>query len=65
MTRKGYLRIILIGMVSLGGLAATGNKLLAKESTPDPRPNILLIVADDLGYGDLGCYGGDVRTTDT
>ena len=25
------------------------------------KPNILYIVADDLGYSDLGCYGGEVR----
>jgi arylsulfatase A-like enzyme len=28
----------------------------------DDRPNILLIVADDLGYADLGVFGSDIRT---
>jgi arylsulfatase len=26
------------------------------------KPNILLILADDMGYSDLGCYGGEIQT---
>jgi arylsulfatase len=32
---------------------------IAAEST---RPNVLIILADDMGYSDAGCYGGEINT---
>jgi arylsulfatase A-like enzyme len=43
-------------------LLATMLLFCAGGQAADQRPNILLIVADDLGYADLGAYGSDIRT---
>ena len=34
----------------------------SSQAVESERPNILLIVADDLGYADLGVYGSDIDT---
>src|SRR4051812_47297704 len=47
-------------------LVAVGlSLLLPGRSTAEPparQPNILIILADDLGFTDLGCYGGEIET---
>lgn len=40
-----------------------GHLLSAVEPGGAQKPNLLLILTDDMGYGDLGCYGGkDIPT---
>lgn len=34
----------------------------AQTPAADRRPNILFILADDLGYSDIGCFGGEIET---
>ena len=34
----------------------------ASAVEPAPRPNIILIMSDDMGFSDIGCYGGEIET---
>lgn len=36
--------------------------LMACSAVASEQPNIIVILADDLGYSDLGCYGGEINT---
>lgn len=51
--------ILFIGIVVL---VYSCNTTAKEKSLENKRPNFLLIVADDLGWTDLGCYGSEIST---
>jgi arylsulfatase len=56
MKRYGYF------LLSCLALVLSGCHSDAETPPPASRPNLLLIVLDDVGFGDLGVYGSEIRT---
>lgn len=56
-TRRDFGRALAIG----GMFAGLGGASHARDASAR-RPNIVVILSDDMGYSDIGCYGGEINT---
>jgi len=61
-SRRDFLKTIGLGAASLvlPGCAGASESFSGKKAAD--RPNIILIMVDDMGYSDIGCYGGEIDT---
>jgi len=59
-TRRDFIKAMGLGAAALSIPGCTG--ILGFGAGSRQRQNIVLIMADDMGYSDIGCYGGEIHT---
>jgi len=61
-TRREFLKAIGLGAASAMLPGCTNATKLSVDKASKSKPNIVLIMVDDMGFSDIGCYGGEIRT---
>ncbi len=56
-SRRDFLK-----QAGIGALALSSINSAFANNNGNNRPNVLVILADDMGFSDIGCYGGEIRT---
>jgi len=68
MKRRDFMKYVLAGGITTPSLAQCAFPMVRNNEgneaaqTSGKRPNIIVIMADDMGFSDLGCYGGEIDT---
>jgi arylsulfatase len=59
--RRDFLRLATASAAALPLACGSAPEPVPEQAAAE-RPNVILIMADDMGYSDIGCYGGEIAT---